>query len=113
MTFSHLKSFVSDHTCVTVPMHAVSLRSFDIRTDEATATARDLSRKNNCRDSGMKAVVSLANGDMRKALNILQSTSMAHEEVNEDTVYTCTGELRKRQLFPSSCVAIALHLQMD
>jgi len=63
--------------------------------------------------SGMKAVVSLANGDMRKALNILQSTSMAHEEVNEDTVYTCTGELRKRQLFPSSCVAIALHLQMD
>ena len=44
-------------------------------------------------DDGMKALVTLANGDMRKALNILQSTSMAHNEVNEDTVYTCTGEL--------------------
>ena len=42
-------------------------------------------------DDGMKALVTLASGDMRKALNILQSTSMAHAEVNEDTVYTCTG----------------------
>ena len=42
-------------------------------------------------EDGMEALVTLAKGDMRKALNVLQSTSMAHDEVNEDTVYTCTG----------------------
>ena len=46
----------------------------------------------NVSEDGMKALVTLASGDMRKALNILQSTSMAHPEVTEDTVYTCTGK---------------------
>ncbi|KAM4709977.1 replication factor C subunit 5 [Discoglossus pictus] len=40
---------------------------------------------------GMKALVTLSNGDMRRALNILQSTNMAYGLVTEDTVYTCTG----------------------
>ncbi|XP_061586527.1 replication factor C subunit 5 [Cololabis saira] len=40
---------------------------------------------------GMKAIVTLSSGDMRRSLNILQSTSMAHGKVTEDTVYTCTG----------------------
>uniref|UniRef100_A0A3Q3VPU7 Activator 1 subunit 5 n=1 Tax=Mola mola TaxID=94237 RepID=A0A3Q3VPU7_MOLML len=40
---------------------------------------------------GMKAIVTLSSGDMRRSLNILQSTSMAYRKVTEDTVYTCTG----------------------
>lgn len=45
---------------------------------------------------GMKAVVTLANGDMRKSLNILQSCSMAYDEIDEDSVYMCVGHpLRK------------------
>jgi hypothetical protein len=28
---------------------------------------------------------------MRRVINILQSTSMAFDEVNEDHVYTCVG----------------------
>uniref|UniRef100_A0A665TI16 Activator 1 subunit 5 n=1 Tax=Echeneis naucrates TaxID=173247 RepID=A0A665TI16_ECHNA len=40
---------------------------------------------------GMKAIVTLSSGDMRRSLNILQSTSMAYGTVTEDTVYTCTG----------------------
>ncbi|XP_040897797.1 replication factor C subunit 5 [Toxotes jaculatrix] len=40
---------------------------------------------------GMKAIVTLSSGDMRRSLNILQSTSMAYGNVTEDTVYTCTG----------------------
>lgn len=47
-------------------------------------------------EDGMKALVTLAMGDMRRALNILQSTSMASSEVSEVTVYTCVGHpLRK------------------
>ncbi|XP_052800618.1 replication factor C subunit 5-like [Mya arenaria] len=45
---------------------------------------------------GVNAVVTLANGDMRKSLNILQSCSMAYDSIDEDCVYTCVGHpLRK------------------
>ena len=40
---------------------------------------------------GLDACVALGTGDMRKCLNILQSTHMAFDEVNETNVYTCTG----------------------
>ncbi|NWX89673.1 RFC5 factor, partial [Nothoprocta ornata] len=42
-------------------------------------------------EDGMKALVTLSSGDMRRALNILQSTSMAFGTVTEENVYTCTG----------------------
>lgn len=41
---------------------------------------------------GMESLVALSEGDMRRALNVLQSTAMAHDEVNEENVYTCTGQ---------------------
>ncbi|KAI4307252.1 hypothetical protein L6164_030458 [Bauhinia variegata] len=42
-------------------------------------------------DSGLAALVRLSNGDMRKALNILQSTYMASQQITEEAVYLCTG----------------------
>ncbi|KZV23206.1 replication factor C subunit 3 [Dorcoceras hygrometricum] len=42
-------------------------------------------------ESGLKALVRLSNGDMRKALNILQSTHMASQQITEEAVYLCTG----------------------
>lgn len=42
-------------------------------------------------EGGLKALVRLSNGDMRKALNILQSTHMASQQITEDAVYLCTG----------------------
>lgn len=33
----------------------------------------------------------MANGDMRKVLNVLQSTWFAYRNVTENTVYTCVG----------------------
>ena len=41
---------------------------------------------------GMESLVTLSQGDMRRALNILQSTSMSHDEVTEETVYLVTGQ---------------------
>lgn len=40
---------------------------------------------------GIQAILRLSGGDMRKCLNILQSTHMAYPEVNEESVYLCTG----------------------
>ncbi|EDW76049.1 uncharacterized protein Dwil_GK15259 [Drosophila willistoni] len=42
-------------------------------------------------DDGKKALLTLAKGDMRKVLNVLQSTVMAFNEVNENNVYMCVG----------------------
>ncbi|XP_077510513.1 replication factor C subunit RfC3 [Amblyomma americanum] len=47
---------------------------------------------------GKKALMDLAQGDMRKALNILQSTSMAFDEVNETNVYLCVGHPLKEDI---------------
>lgn len=45
----------------------------------------------NMTEDGFKAVLHLGAGDMRRILNILQATSMAHDVVNEANVYMCTG----------------------
>ncbi|XP_057504269.1 replication factor C subunit 5 [Actinidia eriantha] len=42
-------------------------------------------------ESGLVALVRLSNGDMRKALNIFQSTHMASQQITEEAVYICTG----------------------
>ncbi|XP_030761249.1 replication factor C subunit 5 [Sitophilus oryzae] len=42
-------------------------------------------------DDGKQALLKLGNGDMRKTLNVLQSTWFAFKDVTEDTVYTCIG----------------------
>ncbi|CAK7346946.1 unnamed protein product [Dovyalis caffra] len=42
-------------------------------------------------ESGLEALKRLSNGDMRKALNILQSTHMASQQITEEAVYLCTG----------------------
>ncbi|XP_021922630.1 replication factor C subunit 5 isoform X2 [Zootermopsis nevadensis] len=47
---------------------------------------------------GKTALLTLAQGDMRKALNILQSTSMAYKEVTGDNVYTCVGHPLKNDI---------------
>ncbi|NWT76685.1 RFC5 factor, partial [Prunella himalayana] len=49
-------------------------------------------------EDGMKALVTLSSGDMRRAVNILQSTSMAFGKVTEENVYTCTGHPLKSDI---------------
>ncbi|KAJ3188825.1 Replication factor C (RF-C) subunit [Gaertneriomyces sp. JEL0708] len=45
----------------------------------------------NITDDGRKALLKLSLGDMRRALNILQSTHAAFPQVDENSVYLCTG----------------------
>eukprot|EP01097_Dermamoeba_algensis_P008097 TRINITY_DN5265_c0_g1_i1.p1 TRINITY_DN5265_c0_g1~~TRINITY_DN5265_c0_g1_i1.p1 ORF type:complete len:369 (-),score=67.64 TRINITY_DN5265_c0_g1_i1:85-1128(-) len=42
-------------------------------------------------DSAMKSIIKLSTGDMRKALNILQSCSMSGQEITSEMIYTSTG----------------------
>jgi len=41
--------------------------------------------------NGLKTIMKRSHGDMRKVLNILQSTSMAHDVVNSNNVNNCIG----------------------
>ncbi|KAI3654780.1 hypothetical protein MP228_000160 [Amoeboaphelidium protococcarum] len=43
------------------------------------------------KDDGMTALMRLAKGDMRRALNIMQSVHAAYNLVNEENVYSCVG----------------------
>ncbi|KAJ8666946.1 hypothetical protein QAD02_008608 [Eretmocerus hayati] len=42
-------------------------------------------------DDGKQALITLSGGDMRRVLNVLQSTWLAYGLVNEDNVYSCVG----------------------
>jgi replication factor C subunit 3/5 len=43
------------------------------------------------RPDGTAAILRLANGDMRKVLNVLQATASGFDEISAETVYACTG----------------------
>ncbi|KAK2953134.1 putative Replication factor C subunit 5 [Blattamonas nauphoetae] len=49
-------------------------------------------------EEGLRVIVSVCNGDMRKALNILESVWMAHRNVNIDSVYTTIGKPHPRDI---------------
>ncbi|OMJ89787.1 hypothetical protein SteCoe_7960 [Stentor coeruleus] len=42
-------------------------------------------------EDGIDALAELGNGDMRKYLNILQSTAMAFQHIDSYSIYACTG----------------------
>lgn len=47
--------------------------------------------KVNITQEGLRAIMKLAGGDMRKSLNVMQACHMAYDEINENNVYACTG----------------------
>ncbi|KAG2385952.1 hypothetical protein C9374_003101 [Naegleria lovaniensis] len=47
---------------------------------------------------GLEAVFKLSNGDMRKCVNILQSTYMSFGQITEDNVHMCTGNPLKSDI---------------
>lgn len=52
----------------------------------------------NVTDDGKEALIELGSGDMRKVINLLQSTSMAHDKIDADTVYVCCGQPKKEDI---------------
>jgi replication factor C subunit 3/5 len=56
-------------------------------------------------EDGFTSLIKLATGDMRKALNLLQSTSMGFPLVDTRTVYLCAGHP-----LPTDIAAIVEHM---
>uniref|UniRef100_A0A7E4ZQQ8 Activator 1 subunit 5 n=1 Tax=Panagrellus redivivus TaxID=6233 RepID=A0A7E4ZQQ8_PANRE len=49
-------------------------------------------------ETGKDALFALSGGDMRRVLNVLQSTALAFDTVNEDNVYSCVGQPRPKDI---------------
>lgn len=49
-------------------------------------------------EEGMTAIVYVARGDMRKAINALQAAALMEEEVTEETIYQITATARPEQI---------------
>lgn len=54
--------------------------------------------KINVTDDGINTIIKKSHGDMRKVINILQSTSMAYNLVNEINVNKCIGYPQRNQV---------------
>uniref|UniRef100_A0A7S2XA06 AAA+ ATPase domain-containing protein n=1 Tax=Lotharella oceanica TaxID=641309 RepID=A0A7S2XA06_9EUKA len=61
--------------------------------DQVLDRVQDIADKEgvNLTKDGLKAIVDLAEGDMRKCLNVLQACHLAYKKVDEETVYLSTG----------------------
>jgi len=49
-------------------------------------------------EPGLNALIKLGRGDMRKSLNIVQSVAMSFSQVDEESVYACTGQPRPNEI---------------
>lgn len=49
-------------------------------------------------DDGMHTIIKISHGDMRRVINILQSTSMSHDIINSDAIIKCTGYINSEHV---------------
>jgi replication factor C subunit 3/5 len=54
--------------------------------------------KLNVTESGKKALFDLSSGDMRRVLNVLQSTALAFDIVDDNNVYACVGQPQPQEI---------------
>ena len=61
--------------------------------DQVTARVQEIANTErvDLRPDGLKAIVDLAEGDMRKCLNVMQAVHLAYRRVDEENVYMSTG----------------------
>ncbi|AYV79797.1 MAG: hypothetical protein Faunusvirus54_1, partial [Faunusvirus sp.] len=81
-----------------IQSRCMQFRFLPISAEFMAKKLKDVSKKEkmSINRSGIESIVKIANGDMRRAYNILQATSMLNagdtkQEINENIVYRCSG----------------------
>ena len=72
----------------------ITFRFSNIEHDESFRKINEIIKHENIEydDKGIKTIIDICKGDMRKCINLLQSVSMATGFINESNVYKCSGE---------------------
>lgn len=78
----------------------IKFRFSQITSDQMYIKLNDIvdEEKLNATSIGIKTIVKLSNGDMRKALNILQSTFMTFTKITKNTVYSTLNSYKKKDI---------------
>jgi len=68
--------------------------------DDVKEYLRQIAKKENVKstEDGIKAVIEVAEGDMRKAINTLQAAASVKKAVNEDSVYLVVGRAKPKDV---------------
>jgi|SaaInlStandDraft_4_1057021.scaffolds.fasta_scaffold01572_2 replication factor C subunit 3/5 len=79
---------------------SVGFRFAPLNKDQIMIKLKEIVGKENIKstEKGLKLIVHRSNGDMRRVLNILQSTNMAYGKITEDSVNSCTGYPKQKKL---------------
>ncbi len=116
----HLQLFESNYSSRSISVYTFSIRTIGWRTNSAETqlcyrggevclngdrpwidliwdflTTNNIDFRLTVSEDGKKALIALSGGDMRRVINVLQSTWMAYGNVTEDNVYTCVGHPQK------------------
>lgn len=77
-----------------VQSRCTRFRFMPLAEDQMRARLNDIADKENVNltDGGRDALLKLADGDMRKVLNVLQAAHVAFDAVDKENVYACTGQ---------------------
>ena len=72
----------------------ITFRFSNIDSECSLIKLKEVIKKENIKydENGLKTIIEICKGDMRKCINLLQSVCMATGNVNEINVYKCSGE---------------------
>lgn len=78
----------------------ISFRFSPIPYDDTKKIIKKIIKKENLKltKSGLDTIIKRSNGDLRKALNSLQSVSMIYDKINENNINKCFGFPQKKQI---------------
>ncbi len=62
-------------------------------------------------ESGIKAILEIARGDLRNAINLLQATAATSKKIDEDAVYKVSSKAKPKDI--EECVKLALSGKFD
>jgi replication factor C subunit 3/5 len=85
---------------VAIQSRCTIFRFSQLKTQDIEKRLKTIAKTTNLtlKQSGIDAIIKIANGDMRKVLNTLQSTHMAYDVIDYDSVTKCAGYPTKKDI---------------
>lgn len=79
--------------CQAIQSRCTTFKFSPLSNQNITQKIKNVCDSNNSKitSDGIDTLIKISKGDMRKVLNVLQVTSMSHDEINSESITTCIG----------------------
>ncbi len=89
--------FICNYVSKVIPAlqsRCTRFRFSPLKNEHIVGKLEDISNAENLKinKEAQNSIIELSGGDMRKVLNILESASLAHDEIALEEIYSCTGK---------------------